>query len=97
MIEDMMLAGFRESTRKEYVRSVAAFARQFGCSPELIEEERVRIYLLHLRDVQHVARGTFQVKYSALKFLYQTTRNLGWPLFAKKTFANPVKGVCRIP
>lgn len=97
MIEDMKLAGLSEKTQKEYVRAVAKFALQFGCSPELIEEEHVRIYFLHLRDVKKVALGTFEVHYSALKFLYHTTCNFGWPLFAKKRFASPVKNVCLTP
>jgi len=97
MIEDMTLAGLNEGTQKEYIRIVSAFAQQFGCSPDQIEEEHVRMYFLNLRDVKKVAQGTFQVKYSALKFFYQTTLNYGWPLFAKKRFAVPTKNVCRIP
>jgi hypothetical protein len=96
MIEDMTLAGLSESTQKEYIRAVASFAQQFGCSPESIEEEHVRIYLLNLRDVKKVALGTFQVHYSALKFLYQITLDFGWPLFAKKRFASPTKNASRI-
>jgi len=95
MIEDMTLAGLSPGTQKEYIHAVAAFARQVGCSPEAIEEELVRIYLLDLRDVKKVALGTFQVNYSALKFLYQTTLNFGWPLFAKKRYASLVKNVSR--
>ena len=96
MIEDMNLAGLSQGTQKEYIRVVSSFAQQFGCSPERIEEEHVRIYFLDLRDVKKVALGTFQVTYSALKFLYQTTLNYGWPLFAKKRFASPAKNACRI-
>ncbi|MEW6236836.1 MAG: phage integrase N-terminal SAM-like domain-containing protein [Candidatus Omnitrophota bacterium] len=77
MIEDMNLAGLSQGTQKEYIRMVSAFAQQFGCSPERIEEELVRIYFLDLRDNKKVALGTFQVPYSALKFLYQTTLNYG--------------------
>jgi len=97
MIEDMTLAGLNQTTQKEYIRVVSAFARQFGCSPDLIEEELVRIYFINLRDVKKVALGTFQVTYSALKFFYQTTLNYGWPLFAKKRFASPAKSACPIP
>jgi len=97
MIEDMVLAGLSEGTQRQYVQTVAAFARQFGCSPECIEEEHVRIYFLDLRDVQQVAQGTFQVVYSALKFLYQTTLNCGWPLFAKKRFGSRARNACLIP
>jgi integrase/recombinase XerD len=96
MIEDMTLAGLSEGTQKEYVRAVASFAQEFACSPEGISEELVRVYLLNLRDVKKVALGTFQVHYSALKFLYQITLDLGWPLFAKKRFASLVKSACRI-
>ncbi len=97
MLEDMKLAGLSQGTQKEYLQAVASFARQFGCSPDLIEEEHVRIYFLDLRDVKKVALGTFQVTYSALKFFYQTTLNYGWPLFAKKRFADLIKSVCLTP
>ena len=97
MIEDMCLAGLSEGTQKEYIRVVSTFAQKFDCSPEWIEEEHVRIYFLDLRDVKKVARGTFQVTYSALKFLYQTTLNYGWPLFSKKRFENLAKSVYLIP
>ncbi len=96
MIEDMTLAGLSEGTQKAYVRAVASFALEFDCSPECISEELVRVYLLNLRDVKKVALGTFQVHYSALKFLYQTTLDLGWPLFAKKRFVSLAKSACRI-
>lgn len=96
MIEDMKLAGLSQGTQRQYLQVVSAFAQQFGCSPDLIEEEHVRIYFLDLRDVKKVAHGTFRVNYSALKFLYQTTLNTGWPLFAKKRFAIPVKNASRI-
>ena len=87
-IEDMVLAGFTKGTQQSYVSAVASFARDFGCSPEAIDEEHVRIYFLTLRDVRQVALGTFQVSYSALKFLYQTTLHISWPLFSKKMFAS---------
>jgi len=96
MMEDMTSAGLNEGTKKEYIRVVSSFARQFDCSPEYIEEEHVRVYFLDLRDVKKVALGTFQVIYSALKFLYQITLNFGWPLFAKKRFASPAKSAYRI-
>ena len=96
MIEDMHLAGLSEGTQREYIRVVSAFAQQFDCSPEQIEEEHVRIYFLDLRDVKKVGRGTFQVNYSALKFLYQITLDNGWPLFAKKRSESLVKNVSPI-
>ena len=97
MIEDMILAGLSERTQKVYVQTVAAFAKRFDCPPECIEEECVRIYLLDLRDVKQVAQGTFEVAYSAMKFLYYTTLNCGWPLFAKKRFGSPARNACLIP
>lgn len=96
MIEDMKLAGLSPGTQRQYIQVVSALAQQFGCSPDLIEEEHVRIYFLDLRDVKKVARGTFKVTYSALKFFYQSTLNTGWPLFSKKRLAVPAKNVSLI-
>ena len=61
MIERMQLRSYAESTIEGYVHSVAQLARYYGRSPELLEEEEVRQYLLPVVTVKKAARGSFSV------------------------------------
>ena len=49
MIEDMILAGLAEGTRKLYVQAVRRLAAHYHRSPDLLSEEEVRS-LLGLRQ-----------------------------------------------
>jgi hypothetical protein len=48
MIEDMQVRHLAPKTQSSYVQQVAAFARYFGKSPELLEPEHIRTYQLYL-------------------------------------------------
>src|SRR5438874_13748171 len=62
MIDDMRLAGFAERTRDVYIQAVRRLATHYMRSPDVLSEEEVRAYLLHLRDERGIARGTFKTK-----------------------------------
>jgi site-specific recombinase XerD len=47
MIEDMTVRGFKEDTRRDYVRNVRAFAAFIGRSPETATAEELRLLQLH--------------------------------------------------
>ena len=83
MIEDMILAGLAEGTRKLYVQAVRRLAAHYHHSPDLLGEEEVRSYLLGLRQ-RGVARGTFQTSQYGLRFYYQHTLGRAWGLFGEK-------------
>ncbi len=55
----MKLRNFAPKTIALYVDNVAKFARHFGKSPELLGEEQVRQYLVHLVEEKKVAWGTY--------------------------------------
>ena len=48
MIEDMSVRGFKEDTRRDYVRQVRAFAAFIGRSPDTATAEDLRLFQLHL-------------------------------------------------
>jgi site-specific recombinase XerD len=73
----MQLRGFSAGTQKNYVNSVAKFARFFQKSPEHIGEDELRHYLLHLS--QRVSHSTATVDLCAIKFLYEKTLRQNWP------------------
>ena len=89
MIEDMQLADLTPGTQELYIRAVRQLAAHFHLSPDRLTERQVRDYIIHLRDVRKVAKGTFQPQFFALKFFYVNTLGYDWLLLTKKKFANP--------
>jgi hypothetical protein len=83
MIDDMILAGLAEGTRKLYVQAVRRLAAHHRRPPDQLSEEEVRSDLLGLRQ-RGVARGTFQSRHYGLRFFYQPTLGRAWELFGEK-------------
>jgi hypothetical protein len=83
MIEDMILAGLAEGTRRIYIQAVRRLATHYRRSPDQLSEEEVRAFLLDLRQ-RGVARGTFQTCHYGLRFFYQHTLGRAWGLFGGK-------------
>ena len=79
MIEDMQLRGLSRNTRANYVREVRKMAEYYARSPDLLTEEEVRQYFLHLKHEKKVASGTLGVAIAAVKFLYVHTLKREWP------------------
>jgi len=90
MIEDMQLAGLSQGTQDAYVRVVRQLAKHFHLSPDRITERQLRDYLMHLREVRKVAKGTFQAHFFGIKFFFANTLACDWPLLTKKKSANPI-------
>src|SRR5947209_16414081 len=76
LIDDLRLRNYARRTIDTYVGQVAAFARHFGRSPELLGSDEVRAYQLHLLQ-RRVSWSSFNQAVCALRFLYRTT--LGRP------------------
>ena len=83
MIDDMRLAGFAKQTQDVYIQAIRRLAAHYMRSPEVLSEEEVRTYLLHLRDERGVARGTFKTNHGGIRFLYLRTLDRDWPLFSQ--------------
>ena len=78
MIEDMQLRNLAPVTQRNYIAHVAAFARFFGKSPEDLDQEAVREYLLYLLNERKLSPEGVNQQVSALKFLYLTTLEMPW-------------------
>jgi site-specific recombinase XerD len=48
-IDHLKLRGFSQRTIENYIKNVAQFARFHKASPDLLNHEHVKQYLLHLR------------------------------------------------
>jgi integrase/recombinase XerD len=81
MIEDMRLHDFAPKTEEAYVGAVAALAKYHGRSPELLGQEDVRRYFLHLIEERGLSQSTVRQHLCGAKFFYETTLGRQWDLF----------------
>ena len=72
MIEDMIVRGFTEKTRKDYIGNVRAFAAFIGRSPDTATAEDLRRFQLHQRQSGMQPPG-INSAVSALRFFFTVT------------------------
>lgn len=81
MTEDLQLHGYVENTQRAYLQAVSQLAAYYHKSPDEINEEELRQYFLYLVNEKKVARSTYGLAISGIKFFYQYTLNREWPTF----------------
>lgn len=59
MTQDLRLRIFAENTIPNYIRAVRQYAKYFGESPDQLNGEHLRKYLLYLMQEKKVAQGTY--------------------------------------
>lgn len=79
--QDMQLHGFSPQTQRLYLSAVRGLAKHFGKSPDLISEEELRQYFLHLTLERRCARSTVTCALCAIKFFFQKTVQRNWSAF----------------
>lgn len=77
-IEDMQLHGYSPNTQACYVCAVRSLAKFFNKSPDLVTEEELRSYFLHLTLERKVSRSTATTAMCAIKFFFQNTVRRDW-------------------
>src|SRR5512143_413499 len=80
MIQDMQLHGLAARTRQSYVAAVKELAKFYQRPPDLLSEDEIRDYFLHLINVKGAARGTITIHLCAVKFFYETTLGRKLPI-----------------
>jgi site-specific recombinase XerD len=80
-LEDMQLHGYSPKTQSCYVGAVRSLAKHYRKSPDLISEEELRHYFLHLTLEKKVARATATIALCGIKFLFQNTLQRNWTCF----------------
>lgn len=78
MTEDMKIRNLALNTQKSYLEQVSRFARYFGKSPAVLEQEDIRTYQLYLTQEKKLAPGSIVIAVSALRFLYKVTLRQAW-------------------
>jgi len=77
MIRDMQLRRFSPRTQETYLAVVAALAKHFKQSPDLISKEQAQDYLLYLLNERKLAWSSVDVHANGLQFFFRVT--LGRP------------------
>jgi hypothetical protein len=75
MIESLQLRGMSERTQECYVRAVRQLAQHYHKSPDLITEEELRQYFLHIKNVKKYSRAASTIAICGIKFFYEKTLN----------------------
>jgi len=78
MVEDMRIRNLAPNTQRMYLQYISSFAKHFGRSPDELEPEHVRAYLVHLADERALSVSTICMATAALRFLYQVTLQRNW-------------------
>jgi integrase/recombinase XerD len=80
MIEALQLRGLSERTQESYVQAVRQLAEHFHKSPDLISEEELRQYFLHLKNVKKSSRSGITIALCGIKFFFEHTLNKDFPI-----------------
>ena len=72
MIEDMSVRGFKDDTRRDYVRHVRSFAAFIGRSPDTATAEDLRLFQLH-QTRTGMQPPSINSAVSALRFFFTVT------------------------
>lgn len=78
MIEELQLRNCSEATTHTYVSCVKRFAAHHHKSPDRLNVEEVREYLLHLRNERKLSWSGIQVYRAALRFFYVRVLKQRW-------------------
>lgn len=81
MLEDLRIRNYADRTQEAYIGAVAAYAKHFGKSPDLLGPEDVRSYQVYLVEDRKVSWSTLNVAVCALQFFYGTTLSKDWTLW----------------
>lgn len=80
MIEDMQLRGLSPGTQRVYVRIIRDLAAYYNKSPDQIDAEELRAYLLYLKNEKGLSRGSCTTAICSMKFFYETTLRQQMPV-----------------
>ena len=78
MMEELRLRNSSEETIRSYVSSVERFARYYHTSPDRMNAEQVRSYLLYLLEERKLSWPAIHVNRAALRFLYMRVLRQRW-------------------
>lgn len=78
MIEDMQLRKLATTTQRSYLHYVTGFAQHYGISPERLDLEAIRQYMLVLVNEAKLSPESVNCFLAAVKFLFLVTLEMPW-------------------
>ena len=73
MMEDLKLAGYSPRTVRHYIDTVRVLAKYYHRSPDLLNEEEVRSFFVHLVEELKLSRSSIKIYLSGIRFFYEKT------------------------
>lgn len=73
-IDHLKLRGFSQRTIENYIKNVAQFARFHKTSPDLLNHEHVKQYLLYLRNDRKLQIRSINLQFYSLRGYYKDFR-----------------------
>ena len=73
MLEDLQLAGYSPKTIKSYIYTVWDLTRHYHRSPDLLTDEEVRQFFLHLINERKLSKSSITVYLCGIKYFFNTT------------------------
>jgi integrase/recombinase XerD len=95
LIQDLLLRNRSPATIRYYVSQVAGLAQHYRQSPEHLDQDQVRSYLLYLMQERRVSFSHYNAAVCALRFLYRVTLGKDWPI-ARLPYAKRPKQLPRV-
>ena len=80
MTEDLQLRNYASGTIVAYVAHVSWLAKYYHKSPDQLNQEQVRAYLIHLVRERGLSWSHYNITVCALRFLYRVTLGRDWPI-----------------
>ena len=81
MVDALVLHGMAQRTQEAYVEAVVRLAKHYRLSPEVLSQQQVQAYLLHLLRQRKLSRSTVNQAGCAFRFLYGTVLGLDGETF----------------
>ena len=73
MLEDLQLAGYSPKTIKSYIYTVRDLAKYYRISPDLLTDEEVRLFFLHLINERKLSKSSITIYLCGIKYFFETT------------------------
>jgi site-specific recombinase XerD len=73
MLEDLQLAGYSPKTIKSYIYTVRDLAKHYHRSPDLLTDEEVRQFFLHLINERKLSKSSITIYLCGIKYFFETT------------------------
>jgi site-specific recombinase XerD len=81
MTEDLQLAGYALNTILSYIMTVQVLAKYFMRSPDLLTEDELRQFFLHLINERKVSSSSMTVYLCGIRFFFERTLKRTWNIF----------------